>query len=190
MTNIGRKMAKRSKNASGAIVSKIPLPASDTPLVIDLPDGQKIVIGKMSRGSIVEVATWRGTGRPDSRTNRLILGVGSTQAEGDTPTPTPETSSKVSNRWLEAKTFIAKFDFQPIVSTIKGLKSNVNKQIAVVRKNDNEEFSSDVDIEEWLKKIKGRTESKLNAANKSPKRTTSTQNKAKKTGAKKRKTSK
>jgi hypothetical protein len=183
-------MAKRSKNASGAIVSKIPLPASDTPLVIDLPDGQKIVIGKMSRGSIVEVATWRGTGRPDSRTNRLILGVGSTQAEGDTPTPTPETSSKVSNKWLEAKTFIAKFDFQPIVSTIKGLKSNVNKQIAVVRKNDNEEFSSDVDIEEWLKKIKGRTESKLNAANKSPKRTTSTQNKAKKTGAKKRKTSK
>jgi hypothetical protein len=183
-------MAKRSKNASGAIVSKIPLPASDTPLVIDLPDGQKIVIGKMSRGSIVEVATWRGTGRPDSRTNRLILGVGSTQAEGDTPTPTPETSSKVSNKWLEAKTFIAKFDFQPIVSTIKGLKSNVNKQIAVVRKNDNEEFSSDVDIEEWLKKIKGRTESKLNAGNKSPKRTTSTQNKAKKTGAKKRKTSK
>jgi len=183
-------MAKRSKNASGAIVSKIPLPASDTPLVIDLPDGQKIVIGKMSRGSIVEVATWRGTGRPDSRTNRLILGVGSTQAEGDTPTPTPETSSKVSNKWLEAKTFIAKFDFQPIVSTIKGLKSNVNKQIAVVRKNDNEEFSSDVDIEEWLKKIKGRTESKLNAANKSPKRTTSTQNKAKKTRAKKRKTSK
>jgi hypothetical protein len=183
-------MAKRSKNASGAIVSKIPLPASDTPLVIDLPDGQKIVIGKMSRGSIVEVATWRGTGRPDSRTNRLILGVGSTQAEGDTPTPTPKTSSKVSNKWLEAKTFIAKFDFQPIVSTIKGLKSNVNKQIAVVRKNDNEEFSSDVDIEEWLKKIKGRTESKLNAANKSPKRTTSTQNKAKKTGAKKRKTSK
>lgn len=190
MTNIGRKMAKRNQNASGAIVSKIPLPASDTPLVIDLPDGQKIVIGKMSRGSIVEVATWRGTGRPDSRTNRLILGVGSTQAEGDTPTPTPETSSKVSNKWLEAKAFIAKFDFQPIISTIKGLKSNVNKQIAVVRKNDNEEFSSDVDIEEWLKKIKGRTESKLNAANKRPKRTTSTQNKAKKTGAKKRKTSK
>ena len=80
-------MAKKNQNASGAIVSKIPLPASDTPLVIDLPDGQKIVIGKMSRGSIVEVATWRGTGRPDSRTNRLILGVGSTQAEGDAPAP-------------------------------------------------------------------------------------------------------
>lgn len=183
-------MAKKNQNASGAIVSKIPLPASDTPLVIDLPDGQKIVIGKMSRGSIVEVATWRGTGRPDSRTNRLILGVGSTQAEGDAPAPTPEASSKVNNKWLEAKTLMTKFDLKPVISAIRGLKSNVNKQIAVVRKNDNEEFSSDVDIEEWLKKIKGRTESKLNAANKSPKRSTTSQNKAKKPGAKKRKTTK
>ena len=190
MTNIGRKMAKKNQNASGAIVSKIPLPASDTPLVIDLPDGQKIVIGKMSRGSIVEVATWRGTGRPDSRTNRLILGVGSTQAEGDAPAPTPEASSKVNNKWLEAKSLMTKFDLKPVISAIRGLKSNVNKQIAVVRKNDNEEFSSDVDIEEWLKKIKGRTESKLNAANKSPKRSTTSQNKAKKPGAKKRKTTK
>jgi hypothetical protein len=183
-------MAKKNQNASGAIVSKIPLPASDTPLVIDLPDGQKIVIGKMSRGSIVEVATWRGTGRPDSRTNRLILGVGSTQAEGDAPAPTPEASSKVNNKWLEAKALMTKFDLKPVISAIRGLKSNVNKQIAVVRKNDNEEFSSDVDIEEWLKKIKGRTESKLNAANKSPKRSTTSQNKAKKPGAKKRKTTK
>ena len=183
-------MAKKNQNASGAIVSKIPLPASDTPLVIDLPDGQKIVIGKMSRGSIVEVATWRGTGRPDSRTNRLILGVGSTQAEGDAPAPTPEASSKVNNKWLEAKALMTKFDLKPVISAIRGLKSNVNKQIAVVRKNDNEEFSSDVDIEEWLKKIKGRTESKLNAANKSPKRSTTSQNKAKKPGAKKRKTAK
>ena len=183
-------MAKKNQNTSGAIVSKIPLPASDTPLVIDLPDGQKIVIGKMSRGSIVEVATWRGTGRPDSRTNRLILGVGSTQAEGDAPAPTPEASSKVNNKWLEAKALMTKFDLKPVISAIRGLKSNVNKQIAVVRKNDNEEFSSDVDIEEWLKKIKGRTESKLNAANKSPKRSTTSQNKAKKPGAKKRKTAK
>jgi len=183
-------MAKKNQNASGAIVSKIPLPASDTPLVIDLPDGQKIVIGKMSKGSIVEVATWRGTGRPDSRTNRLILGVGSTPAEGDTPSPTPETSSKINNKWLEAKVLITKFDLKPVISAIKGLKSNVNKQIAVVRKNDNEEFSSDVDIEEWLKKIKGRTESKLNTANKRPKRSTTAQNKTKKPGAKKHKTTK
>ena len=58
-------------------VSKLPLPVTDSPLVIDLPDGQKLVIGRMSQGSVIEVATWRGTGRPDSRTSRLMLGVSS-----------------------------------------------------------------------------------------------------------------
>jgi hypothetical protein len=58
-------------------VSKLPLPVTESPLVIDLPDGQKLVIGRMSQGSVIEVATWRGTGRPDSRTSRLMLGVSS-----------------------------------------------------------------------------------------------------------------
>ena len=44
--------------------------------MIDLPDGQKIVVGKMVHGSVIEVATWRGVGRPDSRTSRLMLGMG------------------------------------------------------------------------------------------------------------------
>jgi hypothetical protein len=52
-------------------------PITDTqpPLVIDLPEGQKMVIGKLDPDAVIEVATWRGTGRPDSRTNRLMLGV-------------------------------------------------------------------------------------------------------------------
>lgn len=57
-------------------ITRLPLPNSDSPLVIDLPDGQKIVVGKMTDGSVIEVATWRGVGRPDSRTSRLMLGVG------------------------------------------------------------------------------------------------------------------
>jgi hypothetical protein len=64
-------------------VSKLPLPISDSPLVIDLPDGQKIVIGKMIQGSVIEVATWRGVGRPDSRTSRLMLGVGNGNVNED-----------------------------------------------------------------------------------------------------------
>ena len=64
-------------------VSKLPLPISDSPLVIDLPDGQKIVIGKMIQGSVIEVATWRGVGRPDSRTSRLMLGVGNGDVNED-----------------------------------------------------------------------------------------------------------
>lgn len=65
-------------------VSKLPLPISDSPLVIDLPDGQKIVVGKMTQGSVIEVATWRGVGRPDSRTSRLMLGMGSGNVNEDT----------------------------------------------------------------------------------------------------------
>lgn len=70
-------MATKKPENSGPTVSKLPLPLTDSALVIDLPDGQKIVVGKMTQGSVIEVATWRGVGRPDSRTSRLMLGVGS-----------------------------------------------------------------------------------------------------------------
>jgi hypothetical protein len=66
---------KKPEPQAPAKVSQLPLPISDSPLVIDLPDGQKLVIGKMAEGSVIEVATWRGTGRPDSRTSRLMLGM-------------------------------------------------------------------------------------------------------------------
>ena len=74
-------MAKKDESKSTPVVSKIPLPVSQTPLVIDLPDGQKLVIGEMTPGAVIEVATWRGTGRPDSRTSRLMLGMSSGQSE-------------------------------------------------------------------------------------------------------------
>jgi hypothetical protein len=69
-------LASKKNSESAPRVLKLPLSLSDSPLVIDLPDGQKIVIGKMTQGSVIEVATWRGVGRPDSRTSRLMLGVG------------------------------------------------------------------------------------------------------------------
>ena len=50
------------------LVSDELLPATisdNPPLVIDLPDGQKLVIGELKPGIVIEVATWRGTGRPD-----------------------------------------------------------------------------------------------------------------------------
>lgn len=56
-------------------LSSLPIPDSESQLVIDLPDGQKLVVGALPAGTVIEVATWRGTGRPDSRTNRLMLGV-------------------------------------------------------------------------------------------------------------------
>jgi len=51
------------------------------PLVVDLPEGQKLVVGKLEEGTVIEVASWKGTGRPDSRTSRLMLGI--TRDESD-----------------------------------------------------------------------------------------------------------
>ena len=68
-------MAKNKEERVEPVVSSIPVPPSDSALVIDLPDGQKLLVGKIETGTVIEVATWRGTGRPDSRTNRLMLGM-------------------------------------------------------------------------------------------------------------------
>jgi hypothetical protein len=77
-------MAIKKKQEAPAVkpaVSRIPMPPSDSALVIDLPDGQKLVVGKMEHGTVIEVATWRGTGRPDSRTNRMMLGMANAELE-------------------------------------------------------------------------------------------------------------
>lgn len=97
-------------------VSKLPLPVTDSPLVIDLPDGQKLVIGKMSQGSVIEVATWRGTGRPDSRTSRLMLGMSSSQSadsvekdDGDATTAKQVAPESGIDRYIFlAKQFVVK----------------------------------------------------------------------------------
>ena len=47
----------------------------DVPFVLDLPDGQKLLVGDLPEGTIIEVAAWRGTAKPDNRTLRLLLGV-------------------------------------------------------------------------------------------------------------------
>ena len=82
-TELVSKLANPEGQQSAPKVSKLPLPISDSPLVIDLPDGQKIVVGKMTQGSVIEVATWRGVGRPDSRTSRLMLGMGTGNVNDD-----------------------------------------------------------------------------------------------------------
>ncbi|CAB4959974.1 unannotated protein [freshwater metagenome] len=76
------------------IISKLPISISDSPLVIDLPDGQKLVVGRMVQGSVIEVATWRGTGRPDSRTSRLMLGM---SIDGVNQSPEQKAAEEAAN---------------------------------------------------------------------------------------------
>ena len=89
-------MANQEIEKSAPKVSRLPLPVTDSPLVIDLPDGQKIVVGKMTEGSVIEVATWRGVGRPDSRTSRLMLGVGNGDVNDDSDDEDEEGNKKPS----------------------------------------------------------------------------------------------
>jgi len=91
-TQSDSQLANQEGDKSAPKVSKLPLPISDSPLVIDLPDGQKIVVGKMTQGSVIEVATWRGVGRPDSRTSRLMLGMGSGNVNEDSDSESSQQS--------------------------------------------------------------------------------------------------
>lgn len=95
MVSFGKKR-KEETVGSAATVSSIPVPPIENSLVIDLPEGQKLVLGKMEDGTVIEVATWRGTGRPDSRTNRLMLGVSSGVAPAATGAPSAGADEQVS----------------------------------------------------------------------------------------------
>lgn len=94
-------MAKKSQLPPAPEITALPISNSDSPLVIDLPDGQKLVVGNLAAGSVIEVATWRGTGRPDSRTSRLMLGMSSATA---TPTERAPAETKDEPATLIQKT--------------------------------------------------------------------------------------
>jgi len=52
---------------------------------ISLPEGHKITIGELDPGTLVEIATWHGTGRPDESANRFLLsaeGIGLPRRQG------------------------------------------------------------------------------------------------------------
>ena len=117
-------MAKKTPPPQApAKVSQLPLPISDSPLVIDLPDGQKLVIGKMAEGSVIEVATWRGTGRPDSRTSRLMLGMSPGNLSDDTSATTGYAGGQKEKKpeGFAKYLYIAKSVFQKILKFIMKL---------------------------------------------------------------------
>lgn len=157
-------MPKKKIEVTSPTVTNLPLPISDTPLVIDLPDGQKIVIGKMQTGSVIEVATWRGTGRPDSRTNRLMMGMNSgTSSTPEAPSYSGQaTESKTQtgiNNWktkvisaLKSVTPIAKLTVNKIKSSLKNNKP-VAAKISTADENVSAKLNDSSEVDEWLKKV-------------------------------------
>jgi hypothetical protein len=43
-------------------------------LTIDLPNNQKLTIGQLKPDTIVEIATWKGSGAPDENSVRMLIG--------------------------------------------------------------------------------------------------------------------
>lgn len=131
-------MAKINQGSKAIVTSPLPIPSTESPLVIDLPDGQKIVLGKLAVGTVIEVATWRGTGRPDSRTNRIMLGMSDTTAL-QSPAEKPEKVAP-SNRLPSIANLL-----KPI-HAFKGKFSRTQREQPV-------EETLDLDIDAWINKI-------------------------------------
>lgn len=152
-------MAKKKQVSNEPVISNLPIPASDNPMVIDLPDGQKIVLGKLSPGSVIEVATWRGTGRPDSRTNRFMLGVSdpsSPAASAQAASASVSEKRRFTLPWKrekmtnqveksESTNFIARFIGGTVGSFSKALKRT--QDLTPV------ETTTDLEINAWLENL-------------------------------------
>ena len=189
---------KKTEEVGAPKVTNLPLPISDTPLVIDLPDGQKIVIGKMQAGSVIEVATWRGTGRPDSRTNRLMMGMNSgapaPSVENAPVSNSNKASTPTSNKWQDKvlasfKSFVvlAQLTVKKLISQLKDRKPVATK-IQAADTQSASALSSASEVDDWLQKVLERSEKKAAKADKAtPKPAKSASSMRKKTPAKKTK---
>ena len=122
-------MAKKSQVPPAPEMTALPITNGDSPLVIDLPDGQKLVVGNLAAGSVIEVATWRGTGRPDSRTSRLMLGMSSAAQQ---PAPAAQGEEKKS-----APSIISK-----VTGVVKALTSKVTSVVKAKKKSPAEKKES------------------------------------------------
>ena len=148
-------MAKKSQEPPAPEMTALPMSHGDSPLVIDLPDGQKLVVGNLAAGSVIEVATWRGTGRPDSRTSRLMLGMSSA------------TATSAENAPAESKKEPSSF-IQKATATLKSIKSKA-LSVAASRKQSSDKKKSaapfietvapavksneTVEVDDWLNSI-------------------------------------
>ena len=150
-------MARKNEDNSAPVVTSLPLPSSDSVLVIDLPDGQKLLVGKMNHGTVIEVATWRGTGRPDSRTNRLMLGMSSSDTEGQVNSQDSQDDMVVDKRsvkywiWLAGQ-FSRKIKDLFITLLLK-VKSLVSKN-SISSKPSKPADTIEDDVQAWLDNIR------------------------------------
>jgi len=186
-------MARKPEESTQPVVTTLPLPSSESVLVIDLPDGQKLLVGKMTHGTVIEVATWRGTGRPDSRTNRLMLGMSSGENESAAVTSPSDEELVVDKRsvkyWIWFATQLIKSAIAHVSKTFESIIGKFKKPDKSPNSIHPKETVED-DVQAWLDNIKKRSsesiaEKSVPKASSGIKKSPSTSRKAVKKPAKK-----
>ena len=152
---------KKSENSEPKI-SNIPMPISDNPLVVDLPDGQKLILGKLTPGHVIEVATWRGTGRPDSRTARLMLGMTDGSEPAASSESKEESSSSAGGRKLKLP-FRVNIPTAALSNSFKFVFTNVSKALARTRELKPIDTTAELNIDAWIESISKEAEAKSQA---------------------------
>jgi hypothetical protein len=152
--------SKKKPENSEPKISNIPMPISDNPLVVDLPDGQKLILGKLTPGHVIEVATWRGTGRPDSRTNRLMLGMtDGSEPEAKSENGEDTSSAKTTNRKIKLP-FKVKVPTGKLANSFKFVFTNVSKALARTRELKPIDTTAELNIDAWIESISKEAEAK------------------------------
>ncbi len=161
-------MAKKSQVPPAPEMTALPMAGGDSPLVIDLPDGQKLVVGNLAAGSVIEVATWRGTGRPDSRTSRLMLGMSSATQQ---PAPAAKGEEKKSEpSGISNLTGIVRALISKVSSLVKAKKkspSEKKESAPLIEKvAPPVKITNSAEVDDWLNSILEKS-AKKSAAQKS-----------------------
>jgi hypothetical protein len=159
-------MKKKAVKKMNPTITNIPIAVSENPVVIDLPDGQKLVLGKLNAGSVIEVATWRGTGRPDSRTNRLMLGMTDTVAIAAAAAAQPAEIKEPKRLSLPFGTITLPnlggllMKIKSLAELAKSALSSVRKAIEKSKELSPVETTADLDINAWIENISREVEAK------------------------------
>ena len=166
LQNQYKNMTKKKVTKMNPTITNIPIAVSENPVVIDLPDGQKLVLGRLNAGSVIEVATWRGTGRPDSRTNRLMLGMTDASAVAAAANAQPE-EIKNSKKLSLPFGSITLPNLGGLLVKVKSAKEMLNSAIGSVKKAIEKskeltpvETTADLDINAWIENISREVEAK------------------------------
>jgi hypothetical protein len=68
---------------------------------IDLPHNQRIIIGHLDPDTIVEIATWAGSGAPDANAVRMLIGAQLTNTSTEVTVGGPPVASRLADNQLE-----------------------------------------------------------------------------------------